>query len=120
MALFPQGLSNIDQRCNAGERRVLHQLKRCLEDDYLVWHNVPVGTKGLYPDFVILHPGRGLLVLEVKGWRAGAIREASRHDVLLDVPSGRVSRVEVRPLRGAGAPRRVVCTRQPLQKGGRW
>ena len=25
MALFPQGLSNIDQRCNAGERRVLHQ-----------------------------------------------------------------------------------------------
>jgi len=23
MALFPQGLSQIDQRCNAGERRVL-------------------------------------------------------------------------------------------------
>lgn len=75
------------------ERRVLDQLRRCLEDDYLVWHNVPVGTKGLYPDFVILHPGRGLLVLEVKGWRAGSIREANRHDVLLDLPSGRVSRI---------------------------
>ncbi|HMX10336.1 MAG TPA: 3'-5' exonuclease [Burkholderiaceae bacterium] len=98
MALFPQGYTQIAARCRhtedgGAERRVLDQLRRCLEDDYLVWHNVPVGTKGLYPDFVILHPGRGLLVLEVKGWRAGAIREASRHDVLLDVPSGRVSRI---------------------------
>ena len=43
MALFPQGLTNVDQRCNRGERRVLHQLKRCLGDDHLVWHNVPIG-----------------------------------------------------------------------------
>lgn len=33
MALFPQGLTNVDQRCNAGERRVFNQLERCLEDD---------------------------------------------------------------------------------------
>ena len=98
MALFPQGYTQIAARCRhtedgGAEKRVLDQLRRCLEDDYLVWHNVPVGTKGLYPDFVILHPGRGLLVLEVKGWRASAIREANRHDVLLDLPGGRVSRI---------------------------
>lgn len=98
MALFPQGYTQIAARCRhtedgGAEKRVLDQLRRCLEDDYLVWHNVPVGSKGLYPDFVILHPGRGLLVLEVKGWRAGALREANRHDVLLDLPSGRVSRI---------------------------
>lgn len=98
MALFPQGYMQIAARCRhtedgGAERRVLDQLRRCLEDDYLVWHNVPVGSKGLYPDFVILHPGRGLLVLEVKGWRAGALREANRHDVLLDLPGGRVSRI---------------------------
>lgn len=29
MAIFPQGLGNVDQRCNTGERRVLHQLRRC-------------------------------------------------------------------------------------------
>lgn len=34
MAIFPQGLTHIDKRCaNAGERHVLHWLKRCLSDD---------------------------------------------------------------------------------------
>ncbi len=46
MALFPQGLTQIDARCNAGERCVLQQLKRCLEDDHLVWHNVSIGPRG--------------------------------------------------------------------------
>lgn len=40
-----------------------------MEDDYLVWFNVPVGRMRRYPDFVILHPNRGLLVLEVKDWK---------------------------------------------------
>ena len=56
MAIFPQGLTQVDARCDTGERRVLHQLKRCLEDDYLVWHNVPIGAKARQPDFVILSP----------------------------------------------------------------
>ena len=45
MAVFPQGLSHVDARCNAGERRVLHQLKRCLEDDYIVWHDISIGPR---------------------------------------------------------------------------
>jgi hypothetical protein len=69
MALFPQGLTHIDQRCNAGERRVLHQLKRCLEDDYIVWHDIAIGPKARQPDFVILSPRWGVLLLEVKDWR---------------------------------------------------
>lgn len=69
MAIFPQGLTNVDQRCNPGERRVLHQLKRCLEDYYLVWHDVPIGPRARQPDFVILSPRRGLLQLEVKDRR---------------------------------------------------
>lgn len=64
MAIFPQGVSNIAARCRntedgGAERRVLQQLQRCVEDDYLVWHDVPVGNKGRQPDFVVLHPGRG-------------------------------------------------------------
>ncbi len=69
MATYPQGLSNIDRRCaNAGERAVLHQLKRCLSDDYTIWHDVPIGPKGRQPDFVVFSPRRGLLILEVKHW----------------------------------------------------
>lgn len=99
MAIFPQGLSQIDARCDSGERRVLHQLKRCLEDDYLVWHNVPIGAKARQPDFVILSPRWGVLLLEVKNWRLGGIREANRDSVTLDVNGER--RTTANPLRQA-------------------
>ncbi|MBB5350269.1 hypothetical protein HNR46_000493 [Haloferula luteola] len=58
-----------------GERRLGQRLNTHLEDDYRVWFNVPVGKSRRYPDFVVLHPGRGLLVLEVKDWKAGDLRE---------------------------------------------
>jgi hypothetical protein len=99
VAIFPQGLSQIDARCDPGERRVLHQLKRCLEDDYLVWHNVPIGAKARQPDFVILSPRWGVLLLEVKHWRLGSIREANRDSVTLDVNGER--RTTANPLRQA-------------------
>lgn len=100
MAQFPQGLTQIDRRCaNSGERRVLHQLKRCLSDDCLVWHNVPLGPAARQPDFVILGPRLGLLVLEVKAWRRSTLREATPDTVTLNTPRGRVT--EAHPLRQA-------------------
>jgi len=42
----------------------------------LCWYDVPVGPRRQHPDFMILHPGRGVLVLEVKDWRLDTIREA--------------------------------------------
>lgn len=89
MAIFPQGLTNIDRRCdNAGERAVLHQLKRCLSDDYMVWHNVPIGPKARQPDFVILSPRRGLLILEVKHWAWGTLLGFNRDSVELSLEHG--------------------------------
>ena len=89
MAIFPQGLTHIDKRCaNAGERAVLHQLKRCLSDDYMVWHDVPIGPKARQPDFVILSPRRGLLILEVKHWALGSLRAFNRDSVELLTDSG--------------------------------
>jgi hypothetical protein len=46
VGLSPQGIDSIDARCNAGERRVLHQLRRCLEDDYIVWHDIAIRRSG--------------------------------------------------------------------------
>ena len=89
MALFPQGLTNIDQRCNAGERRVLHQLKRCLEDDHLVWHDIPIGPRARQPDFVVLSPRWGILLLEVKDWKLATLGPATRDAVELITPRGR-------------------------------
>ena len=91
MAIFPQGLSNIDQRCSAGERRLLHQLKRCLEDDYLVWHDIAIGPRARQPDFLVLSPRWGLLLLEVKDWRRHILGPATRDAVELRTPRGLVT-----------------------------
>lgn len=77
MAIFPQGKTRIRNRANAGEQDVLDALARNLEDDYTVWHNIPIMGSGREPDFVILHPSRGLLVLEVKGWKRQTIVDAN-------------------------------------------
>jgi len=97
MALFPQGLTQIDQRCNPGERRVLQQLKRCLEDDYFVWHDIPIGPRARQPDFVILSPRWGLLLLEVKDWKRSTLAGGTRDAVELVLPRGRVT--QPHPLR---------------------
>lgn len=92
MAEFPQGLTHIDRRCdNAGERLVLHQLKRCLSDDYMVWHDTPIGPAARQPDFVIFSPRRGLLILEVKHWSWGKILGYNRNTVELETPRGPVT-----------------------------
>lgn len=92
MAQFPQGLTNIDRRCdNPGERLVLHQLKRCLSDDYLVWHDTPIGPAARQPDFVVFSPRRGLLILEVKHWSWGKIIGYNRNTVELETPRGPVA-----------------------------
>jgi hypothetical protein len=61
-----------------GERRLAERLEKKLEDDYLCWFNVPVGPKALQPDFVILHPQRGIVVLEVKDWKLETIQSMDR------------------------------------------
>lgn len=62
----------------SGEQRLAERLEKKLESDYLCWFNVPVGPKALQPDFVILHPQRGFLVLEVKDWKITTIQSMDR------------------------------------------
>jgi hypothetical protein len=66
----------------SGEKRFAQRLTDKLEDDYTCWYNVAVGSRALYPDFVILNPRRGLLVLEVKDWRLDSITSIDKYFVL--------------------------------------
>jgi hypothetical protein len=88
VAVFPQGKTRVRERANAGEKRVLDALARHLEDDYTVWHNIPIMGSGREPDFVILHPQRGLLILEVKDWKRQTIAQANTMLVELRTPHG--------------------------------
>jgi hypothetical protein len=51
---------------------------------------VPVGLKQRHPDFVVFHPRRGLLVLEVKDWKADTIRHADSTQFTLVTDRGLV------------------------------
>ncbi|ELS31938.1 NERD domain protein [Pseudanabaena biceps PCC 7429] len=61
-----------------GEKCFAVRLEQKLDDDYLIWYDVPIGKKQLHPDFIVLHPLRGLLVLEVKDWKIDTILNATR------------------------------------------
>ena len=81
----------------SGERRFAQRIEQKLDADYLAWYDVPVGPKHAHPDFVVLHPRRGLLILEVKDWRLDTIRQASKQtwDIVPDgVPKTVVSPLE--------------------------
>ncbi|MEX8495218.1 NERD domain-containing protein, partial [Sphaerotilus sp.] len=99
MAQFPQGYRQIEHRCTAGERRLLLQLKQCLDDAHLVWHNVPIGPRARQPDFVVLGPSMGVLLLEVKDWRCSTVVHATRDTVELHTERGPVT--DHHPLRQA-------------------
>ena len=78
MAVLIPALGSCVSRMTAGERRLAERLEKKLEDDYLLWYDVPVGPKQSHPDFVVLHPRRGLLILETKDWRLDTVRSATR------------------------------------------
>jgi hypothetical protein len=71
-----------------GERRFAERLRALLEDDYLCWYDVPIGPRHQHPDFLILHPARGILVLEVKDWRLETIRNADPMSFTIDTGAG--------------------------------
>lgn len=94
MARFLNSIGSGGQAATSGERRFGERLRTLLEDDYLCWHNVPVGFERRYPDFVVLHPRRGLLVFEVKDWKLETIHAITKHSVEIHTSEGALKTVE--------------------------
>ena len=74
-----------------GEKRFAHRLEEKLEDDYLAWYDIPIGPRQRRPDFTVLHPSRGLLVLEVKDWKLDTLHDIDSHGVRLGTERGLVT-----------------------------
>jgi hypothetical protein len=66
MAKLIPALSSVTRKMTSGERRFAARLESHLEDDYLCWYDIPVGPRRIHRDLLLLHPRRGLLVIEVK------------------------------------------------------
>lgn len=99
MATFLTNPASAGKRATPGERRFAERLRELLEDDYLCWYDVPVGPRHQHPDFLLLHPGRGLLVLEVKDWHLKTITAADTVRFTIDTGSGH--KVVANPLQQA-------------------
>ena len=72
----------------SGEKRFGRRLESLLEDDYLCWFDIPLGKKRRYPDYIILHPQRGLLFLEIKDWKLSTIKDINHDRVVLNTDRG--------------------------------
>lgn len=88
MAELIPPLNSCLTRMTTGEKRLARRIGSHLEDDYLCWYETGVGLRPSYTDFVILHPMRGLLLLEVKDWRLDTIRKANPNSFELLVSTG--------------------------------
>ncbi len=88
MAELIPSLNTCLPKMTAGEKRFARRLLELLEDDYLIWYDIPVGKQRRYSDFIILHPARGLLFLEVKDWKADNLKSINTTEVELLTDTG--------------------------------
>ena len=80
VAVLIPSISACASRMTSGERRLAERLEQKLDDDYLLWYDVPMGPRNTHPDFCVLHPRRGILVLEVKDWNRNTILQADKQN----------------------------------------
>jgi hypothetical protein len=78
MATLIPALGSCVSRMTPGERRTAERLEQKLDTDYLLWYDVAVGPRHQHPDFVVMHPRRGILILEVKDFRLGTLIRADK------------------------------------------
>ncbi|WP_447968567.1 DEAD/DEAH box helicase [Nitrospira sp. M1] len=88
MASLIPPLNSCVNRMQSGEKRFAWRLGSHLEDDYLCWYELPVGKRQRYSDFIILHPARGLLMLEVKDWKLDTIQKIDKATATIITPQG--------------------------------
>ncbi|WP_346293996.1 UvrD-helicase domain-containing protein [Sphaerothrix gracilis] len=79
----------IPTKASEGERRLFNLLKTKLPEDFIVWYE-PRLNRNLYPDFIVLGPSFGLLILEVKGWRASQVVEAGERFFRIEQKDGHI------------------------------
>ena len=99
MATLIPALGACASRMTSGERRLAERLESKLDDDYLLWYDVPMGPRNAHPDFCVMHPRRGILILEVKDWRLSTIQQADKQTWTI-APDG-IPKAVINPLEQA-------------------
>jgi hypothetical protein len=85
----------LPSEASAGEKRVFTALQQ-LDDECLVYYEPLVRQR--YPDFVVIIPDTGVLIIEVKGWYPGDILRGDQQDVRVKSRDG-AENVQAHPVR---------------------
>ena len=84
--MIPETIKN---SATAGERMFFKTLRDVLPDDFIVYYEPEIRNK--YPDFVIIGPDLGILVLEVKDYKRNKLLSANSDNWVLWTDTGEES-----------------------------
>jgi len=79
-------LGSCHDKMTLGERRVAERLSRVLDEEAIIWYDTPIGPRCQKPDFCVLHPLHGIIVLEVKDWKFDRIESCNPTAAILKDP----------------------------------
>ena len=88
----------LSAKASRGEERTFALLKK-LPDDYLIYYEPNIDNR--HPDFIVIAPDLGVIVIEVKGWYLDDILKASDTEVITNFDNR--ERKEIHPLAQARA-----------------
>jgi superfamily I DNA/RNA helicase len=72
--------ATVPEKATSGEKRVYRLLRQQLPEGFVAWFELPLSYRRStdYPDFVIIGPDEGIIVLEVKDWVLNNITTVKR------------------------------------------
>ncbi|KGM98318.1 DNA helicase II [Clostridium novyi A str. 4552] len=78
--MIPESISALES-VTSGEKKVFKILKDLLPENNIIWFDLRVNRR--YPDFIILSPKLGIVVLEIKDWEIKSIESADINEFKL-------------------------------------
>jgi superfamily I DNA/RNA helicase len=76
MATLIPSIGTCAGRMTSGERRLAERLEQKLDDDYLLWYDVPMGTRNTHPDFC--RKGQAPIIIKLPSLREEAFAIADQ------------------------------------------
>ena len=83
---------SIPGKASQGEKLLFDALQTGLPNTFTVWYEPTINR--LLPDFIVLSPTFGLLIIEVKGWYAGSVEVATHSFFQIRWQRGEQTKVE--------------------------
>lgn len=93
--MIPETIPN---NSTAGEKRLFKLLRSHLPENWVVYYEASIDNN--YPDYIILAPELGLLVLEVKDFKPSTILDINPKNWKIKIPNGKIEQIKD-PLRQA-------------------